>query len=81
MEPTTTIEERIAETLLTVRPYLQQDGGDVELVDFTESTGILRVRLTGACKTCPMSMMTLRAGIERVLRRAIPQIRRVEAVQ
>jgi Fe-S cluster biogenesis protein NfuA len=76
-----TIEEKILETLVGVRPYLQQDGGDVELVDFSAQTGILRLRLTGACKTCPMSTMTLRAGIERVLRKAIPEIKRVEAVQ
>lgn len=75
------IEDRILEALHSVRPYLQQDGGDVELVDFNEETGILNVRLTGACKTCPMSVMTLRAGIERVLRRAIPEIKRVESVR
>lgn len=75
-----TIEEKISEALLSVRPYLQQDGGDVEIVAFNESTGILTVRLTGACKTCPMSTMTLRAGIERVLRKAIPEIRRIESV-
>lgn len=74
------IEDQVHSTLESVRPYLQQDGGDVEFVDFSEQTGILRVRLTGACRTCPMSTMTLRAGIERVLRKAIPAIRRVEAV-
>lgn len=75
-----TVEEKIDEALLSVRPYLQQDGGDVEVVEFNDTTGILTVRLTGACKTCPMSTMTLRAGIERVLRRAIPEIRRIESV-
>lgn len=75
------IEDKILETLHSVRPYLQQDGGDVEMVEFNETTGILKVRLTGACKTCPMSVMTLRAGIERVLRKAIPEIKRIEAVQ
>jgi Fe-S cluster biogenesis protein NfuA len=75
------IEDKILETLHSVRPYLQQDGGDVEMVEFNEGTGILKVRLTGACKTCPMSVMTLRAGIERVLRKAIPEIKRIEAVQ
>lgn len=75
------IEDKILETLHSVRPYLQQDGGDVEMVEFNEETGILKVRLTGACKTCPMSVMTLRAGIERVLRKAIPEIKRIESVQ
>lgn len=75
-----TVEEKIDEALSSVRPYLQQDGGDVEVVAFNNATGILTVRLTGACKTCPMSTMTLRAGIERVLRRAIPEIRRIESV-
>ncbi len=79
--PDQTVEEKVIDTLVGVRPYLQQDGGDVEFVDFSEQTGILRVRLTGACKTCPMSAMTLRAGIERVLRKAVPEIKRVEAVQ
>ncbi len=79
--PDQTIEQKVLTTLVSVRPYLQQDGGDVEFVNFSQQTGILLVRLTGACKTCPMSTMTLRAGIERVLRKAIPEIKRVEAVQ
>jgi len=65
--------------LETVRPYLQEDGGDVELVDVTDD-GIVELKLTGACATCPMSIMTLRAGIERALMREIPGVRRVEAV-
>ncbi|MFN4111627.1 MAG: NifU family protein [Ignavibacteria bacterium] len=70
---------RVKDTLQIIRPYLQADGGDVELVQVTKD-GIVEVKLTGACGTCPMSQMTLRAGIERALIRNIPEIRRVEAV-
>jgi Fe-S cluster biogenesis protein NfuA len=62
-----------------VRPYLLKDGGDVELVSINEDNTI-DVRLTGACRTCPLSMMTLRAGIERQLMLEIPAIKRVESV-
>jgi Fe-S cluster biogenesis protein NfuA len=72
-------EERVQTSLKTVRPFLQQDGGDVEFVRVTED-GIVEVRLTGACKGCPMSLMTLRAGIERALMHDIPEVRRVESV-
>ncbi|MBA4318169.1 MAG: hypothetical protein C0412_07195 [Flavobacterium sp.] len=71
--------EKVEKALESIRPYLQADGGDVELVKVTEE-GIVEVRLTGACKGCPMSQMTLRAGVERALIREIPGIRRVEAV-
>lgn len=71
--------EKVEKALQTIRPYLQADGGDVELVKVTEE-GIVEVRLTGACRGCPMSQMTLRAGVERALIREIPGIRRVEAV-
>jgi Fe-S cluster biogenesis protein NfuA len=73
------LEERVETSLKTVRPFLQQDGGDVELIRVTEE-GIVEVRLTGACKGCPMSIMTLRAGIERALMHDIPEVRRVESV-
>lgn len=73
------LNERVQNALQIIRPYLQADGGDVELVQVTKD-GIVEVRLTGACGTCPMSQMTLRAGIERALMRNIPEIRRVEAV-
>jgi Fe-S cluster biogenesis protein NfuA len=73
------MKEKVLTALEVVRPYLQSDGGDVEFVDVT-SGGIVVVRLVGACATCPMSIMTLRAGIERALMREIPEVRRVEAV-
>jgi len=72
--------EKIEKALQSVRPYLVADGGDVEFVSFNED-GIVEVRLTGACVGCPMSLMTLRAGIERTLMRDIPEIKRVEAVE
>lgn len=73
------MEERIKKALDNVRPYLQADGGDVELVNVSKD-GIVQVKLIGACSSCPMSQMTLRAGVERALIREVPGIRRVEAV-
>ena len=73
------IETRVQEALETIRPYLQADGGDVEFVKVS-GNGIVEVRLTGACVGCPMSQMTLRAGVERALMREVPGIKRVEAV-
>ncbi len=73
------LREKVLDALESVRPYLKADGGDVELVDIKED-GIVEVRLTGACVGCPMSQMTLRAGIERALMRDVPEIKRVEAV-
>ncbi len=73
-------KEKVEKALETVRPYLVADGGDVELVSINEN-GIVEVRLTGACVGCPMSQMTLRAGIERTLMRDVPEIKRVEAVE
>lgn len=73
------MREKVLNALETIRPYLQADGGDVELVKVSEE-GIVEVRLVGACVGCPMSQMTLRAGVERALIREVPGIRRVEAV-
>jgi Fe-S cluster biogenesis protein NfuA len=72
--------ETLRETLKHVRPYLQRDGGDVELVRITDD-GIVEVRLIGSCVSCPMSMMTLRAGIERSLMIAHVEVKRVERVR
>lgn len=71
--------DKVEIALEKIRPYLKADGGDVELVRVTED-GIVEVKLTGACVGCPMSQMTLRAGVERALIREIPGIRRVEQV-
>lgn len=71
--------ENVERVLEKVRPYLQLDGGDVEVTDILEG-GIVEVRLKGSCKGCPLSMMTLRAGIERALMEEIPSVRRIESV-
>jgi Fe-S cluster biogenesis protein NfuA len=76
-----TIQSRIESALEKARPYLQEDGGDVEFVRFEEETGVAEVRLLGNCKTCAMSMMTLRGGIERLLLKTVSEIKRVEAVR
>jgi Fe-S cluster biogenesis protein NfuA len=73
------LHQRIEETLDQIRPYLMADGGSVRLQQVTEDM-VVELELLGACGTCPMSMMTLRAGIEQALKRAVPQIARVEAV-
>ncbi len=70
----------VEKTLERVRPYLREDGGDVELVRVTED-GIVEVRLTGSCVSCPLSIMTVRAGIERALMIDHSEIRRVEQVR
>ena len=69
----------IQKALDNIRPYLQADNGDVELVDVTED-GIVKVRLLGSCEICPLSVMTLRAGIERAIMKDVPSVKRVEAV-
>jgi Fe-S cluster biogenesis protein NfuA len=74
------MKEQIAALLQKVRPMLQADGGDVEFVDFDEKTGIVKVRLQGACGSCPMATVTLKNGIEKYLKEAMPQITSVERV-
>lgn len=76
----TSLKDRVQESLNTVRPALQADGGDVELVAVNDEEGVVSVRLTGACGGCPMSTMTLKMGIERTLRQQVPEVKRVEAV-
>lgn len=80
MPTVATIEERIEAALVTVRPHLERDSGNVEFIRFEADTGVAVLRFQGACRTCAISALTLRAGIERVLRTAIPEIRRVEAI-
>jgi Fe-S cluster biogenesis protein NfuA len=77
---TSNIRERVEMVLVQVRPYLEIDKGGVEYVLFEEETGVLELRLTGNCRDCPMSLMTLRAGIERYIIKNIPEVRRVENV-
>lgn len=70
---------KIEEALEQVRPYLQADGGNVNFIEVSEDN-IVKLELLGACKSCSMSMMTLKAGIEETIKRAVPQIKGVEAV-
>ncbi len=72
------MKEKIEEALNKVRPALMADGGNVELVDVQD--GVVKVKLTGACGGCPMSQMTLKMGIERLLKKEIPEIKEVVAV-
>ncbi len=72
--------EKVRAALEKVRPNLQADGGDVELVDITEE-GLVRVKLLGACHGCPMSQMTLKMGIEKYLQKEIPEVKGVVSVR
>jgi Fe-S cluster biogenesis protein NfuA len=73
------MKDRVEKVLGEIRPSLQADGGNVELVDVTED-GIVRVKLTGACGTCPMSTLTLKMAIEKTLKDKIPEVKSVEQV-
>jgi|TARA_B100000809_G_scaffold207507_1_gene209848 Fe-S cluster biogenesis protein NfuA len=73
------MEEEVEEILESLRPMLLQDGGNVELVDIDD--GVVKVRLVGACVSCSSSLMTLKMGIEKALKKAIPMVRCVEAVE
>lgn len=70
--------ENVETVLKKVRPYLQLDGGDVEVLSIKEG-GIVNVRLLGSCNGCPLSLVTLRAGIERALMQEIPDVKRIES--
>ena len=73
------MKEKIEQALDSIRPYLEADGGNVKVVELTEDM-VLRIELTGACSSCPMSTMTLKAGVEEAVKKAIPEIIKVEAV-
>ncbi len=73
------MKEQVQEALDKIRPALQRDGGDVELVEVTED-GVVKVKLQGACGGCPMSQMTLKMGIEKVVKQSVPEVKSVEAV-
>ncbi len=74
-----TLLEKVEAALNTIRPYLEADGGNVEVVEITE-TNIVKLELKGACKTCNMSHMTMRSGIEETIKRAVPEVTGIEAV-
>ncbi len=73
------MRQKVEAVLATVRPYLQRDGGDVELVEVTDD-GVVKVRLVGACKGCPMSQMTLKNAIEKTILKEVPEVSSVQAV-
>jgi Fe-S cluster biogenesis protein NfuA len=73
------MKEEVQKAIDMVRPSLQADGGDVELVDVSED-GIVKVKLTGACRGCPMSQMTLKMGIEKIIKQQIPAVKEVVAI-
>ncbi len=75
------LKEKVIEIFEQIRPYLLEDGGDIEFVNYEDNTKVLEVRLLGSCADCPLAMMTLRAGIERVIIQKIPQIKRIEKVK
>jgi Fe-S cluster biogenesis protein NfuA len=72
------IRARVEQVLDSIRPYIQGDGGDIELIDVVD--GIVQIRLAGACVGCMHSLMTLQAGVERLLREAVPEVKAVEAM-
>ena len=76
---TDTARDKILEVLDSIRPAIQADGGDVELLAYHEQEGIVEVRLLGACESCPISMMTLKEGIERRIKRSVPSVVAVTA--
>ncbi len=74
------MKEQVEAAIAKIRPMLQADGGNVELVDVTPD-GVVQVRLKGACSGCPMSQMTLKNGIERIIKETVPGVKTVESVQ
>lgn len=73
------IKERVLKALESIRPYLQSDGGDIQLIEVTEDFTV-RVKLQGACHGCPYSLQTLKAGVEQALMKEVPEIRSVVSV-
>ncbi len=79
MAETNDVRERVAAALERIRPAVQMDGGDVQLVDVSED-GVVTVQMMGACGGCPMSMLTLKAGIERIVKSQVPEVTDIVAV-
>ncbi len=73
------LREKVEQVLGEIRPYLQADGGDLELIEVTDE-GVVKVRLTGACGGCPFSQITLKMGVEQVLKRMVPGVKEVVAL-
>ena len=77
--PTAPLNERIEQALDNIRPYLAADGGNVKVLEVTDE-GVLRLELLGSCSSCPMSAMTMKAGIEESVKKLVPEIVKVEAI-
>ncbi|MEE9517963.1 MAG: NifU family protein [Candidatus Adiutricales bacterium] len=73
------MREKVEAALDKIRPQLQADGGGIELID-VDDNGLVRVKLTGACGGCPMAQMTLKQGVERVLKMQVPEVKSVESI-
>jgi Fe-S cluster biogenesis protein NfuA len=73
------MKEQVQKALDIIRPSLQADGGDVELIDVS-ADGVVKVKLTGACHGCPMSQMTLKMGIEKIIKKQVPEIKEIVSV-
>jgi Fe-S cluster biogenesis protein NfuA len=80
MDEMINLRKGVEEALDTIRPYLKADGGDIELIEITRDL-IVKVKLHGACYDCPMSVQTLKGGVEMVVKRAVPSINAVESVE
>ncbi len=72
------MKEKVSKAIEKIRPFLQRDGGDIELIDVVD--GVVKVKLKGACGSCPMSTMTLKLGVEKQLKEEIPEVKEVVAV-
>ncbi len=79
METNQELIERVELSLDSIRPYLKQDGGDIKVMEITDDM-VVKVKLLGACESCPMSFMTMKAGVEATLKKAIPEINSIETV-
>jgi Fe-S cluster biogenesis protein NfuA len=74
------LKDKVMKAVEELRPYLQADGGDIELADVDEDKGVVKVRLKGACVGCPMAQSTLQLGVEKFLKKKVPEIKWVEAI-
>ena len=80
-DKSTTFDDRVRTVIEAIRPLLQQDGGDIELVSADAETGVVSVRLQGACRGCPSAAMTLKMGVERHLKERVPEVKEVLNVE
>jgi len=74
------MKEKVQKVIEEIRPVLQRDGGDIELVEVGEDDGVVKVRLKGACRGCPMSQMTLKMGVEEELKKKVPEVSKVVSI-